>query len=222
MNDLSWRGLTGLLAAVTLSVSCGSDDARSDPSEAGSPETVEGGRCVVRLHGKGASGAPSEAGAGATIINPDGNEEGWGGRQWLYFPDDRYAEAMAVLEGVTAPCEQVIVHGFSNGGAFAAKLYCRGESFDGRLVRVVVDDPVVDNAVNDCAPDPAVEVALYWTGALDPPATPGWDCSEMDWTCEGGSTIGIDAYASALMTQVLTSPFDSHTWYLDAPEASFS
>ena len=30
--------------------------------------------------------------------------------------------------------------------------------------------------------------------------------------------IGIDAYAEALGTDVLSSPFDEHQWYLDAPE----
>jgi hypothetical protein len=97
-------------------------------------------------------------------------------------------------------------------------LYCQGETFDGRLVRVVIDDPVPDAAVQDCSPDPTVRVTLYWTGALDEQAQPGWDCSEADWTCDGGTTIGIDAYATALGTDVQSSPFDDHQWYTDAPE----
>jgi hypothetical protein len=87
-------------------------------------------------------------------------------------------------------------------------------------VRVVVDDPVPDHAADDCAPAASVEVALYWTGANAEIAQPGWDCSEGDWTCEGGETIGIDAFAAALGTAVLASPNTAHEWYLDAPELS--
>jgi hypothetical protein len=125
-----------------------------------------------------------------------------------------------VVEDAIAGCRQVIIHGFSNGAAFAAKLYCRGETFGGRLVRVVVDDPVVDEAVTACSPDASVGVTLYWTGALEGQAQPGWDCAEADWTCEGGHTIGIDAYAESLDTPLKPSPFDQHQSFLDAPELS--
>ncbi len=175
-------------------------------------------RCLVRLHPKGSEGADTVVTDGVAIVSPTGNAEGWDNRQWLYFPDDEYDAARQIVADSVEGCEQIIVNGFSNGGAFAAKLYCRGETFDGRVTRIVVDDPVVDAAVEGCAPDPAVEVTLYWTGALDDPAQPGWDCSEQDWTCEGGTTIGIDAYAAALGTEVLDSPLDGHEWYQDAPE----
>ena len=152
----------------------------------------------MRLHGKGGGGAETVVEDGVSVISPDGNAEGWGGRQWLYFPDGEYTAARTAVEAATAECDQLIIHGFSNGAAFAAKLYCRGETFGGRLVRVVVDDPVVDAGVKDCSPDPSVGVTLYWTGALEAQAQPGWDCAEADWTCEGGHTIGIDAYAESL------------------------
>jgi hypothetical protein len=177
-------------------------------------------RCVVRLHGKGGHGADTFVEDGVSIIAPDGNAEGWGARQWLYFPDDEYTAARAVVESAVAQCEEVIINGFSNGAAFAAKLYCRAETFDGRLVRVVVDDPVVDAGVEGCAPDPSIGVTLYWTGALEAQAQPGWDCAEADWTCESGRTIGIEAYAEALGTQTQASPFEEHQWFLEAPELS--
>ena len=101
----------------------------------------------MRLHGKGGGGAETVVEDGVSVISPDGNAEGWGGRQWLYFPDGEYTAARKVVEDATAGCDQLIIHGFSNGAAFAAKLYCRGETFGGRLVRVVVDDPVVDAGV---------------------------------------------------------------------------
>jgi hypothetical protein len=206
------------LALLATLVGCADD---SGPSSAEAPSTVATtDRCVVRLHGKGGEGAEAVVRDGTTFISPDGNAEGWGARQWLYFPDAEYTAARNVVGGAIQGCEQVIVDGFSNGAAFAAKLYCRGETFDGRLVRVVVDDPVVDAGVEGCTPDPSVDVTLYWTGALAGTAQSGWDCAEADWTCEGGHTIGIDAYAEALGTQPQPSPFEDHQWFLDAPELS--
>jgi hypothetical protein len=172
------------------------------------------------LHGKGGDGAETALEDGVSVISPRGNAEGWGGRQWLYFPDGEYTAARQVVEDATAGCGRVIIGGFSNGASFAAKLYCRGETFGGRLVRVVVDDPVVDAAVEGCSPDPSVGVALYWTGALEEQAQPGWECAEADWTCEGGHTIGINAYAEALGTQPEPSPFRQHQSFVDAPELS--
>ena len=205
-----------MLAAMAWAVvACSAGDSSAPDS---SSPVDRSGRCLVRLHGKGGAGAPDEVSGDTTVVAPSGNDEAGDGRQWLYFPDDRYDESVTIVDAATEGCEHVIIDGFSNGGAFAAKLYCRGETLEGRLVRVVVDDPVVDRGVLDCAPDPSVEVTLYWTGALEPQAVPGWECSDGGWTCEGGTTIGIDAYAEALGTDVLSSPFDEHQWYLDAPE----
>lgn len=208
-----------VLALLAVAIGCGDG---SDPSAV---ETPAGGgastdRCVVRLHGKGGAGAETVVQDDVTVISPDGNAEGWGARQWLYFPDGEYTAARTVVDDAITGCSQVIIHGFSNGAAFAAKLYCRGETFEGRLVRVVVDDPVVDGAVEECSPDPSVAVTLYWTGALEAQAQPGWDCAEADWTCEGGRTIGIDAYAEAVRTRPLPSPFEEHQSFLEAPELS--
>jgi hypothetical protein len=180
-----------------------------------------GQRCLVRLHGKGHDGADTYTdGNDVKVLTPDGNAEGWGSLQWLYFPNNRYNDARDVVtEAIDdEDCDAVLVNGFSNGAAFAAKLYCRGETFDGRLVAVVVDDPVPDAAVQGCDPDPDVAVTLYWTGALESTAQPGWDCEEEDWTCEGGETIGIDAYADAIGVPAEPSRFTIHQWYQDAPE----
>jgi hypothetical protein len=185
------------------------------------PPARSGARCVVMLHGKGSSGGGSYTGAGgALVLSPSGNDSAWGGLQWLYFPDSAYASARANVAAAIdgAGCTQVIVDGFSNGGAFAAKLFCKGETFGGRLVGVVADDPVPDHGVDGCAPGGGVKVAVYWTGALSATATPGWSCAEQDWTCEGGTTIGIDAYVRALGTSRQASPYSSHQWYQNAPE----
>ena len=108
-------------------------------------------------------------------------------------PESGYQAARNIVANDVAAggCGRVIVYGFSNGAAFAAKLYCRGETFGGTVVGYVIDDPVVDHAVEGCA-RPPVKVVLYWTGDIDVPD--GWQCG--DWTCEGGSTIGIANYRS--------------------------
>jgi hypothetical protein len=195
---------------------CSSDAAR----DAGTAASIAGSpRCVVRLHGKGGTGAADRVDSrGFVDLSPTGNADGWGGRQWLYFPEDRYEDARQIVTQAVERCSEVIVDGFSNGAAFAAKLYCRGEDFGGRVVAVVIDDPVPDHGVLDCDPDPAVDVTLYWTGSLASTARAGWDCAEADWTCEGGTSIGIDAYAEALGTEVRESVHREHEWYRDPPE----
>ncbi len=189
-------------------------------ASAAPPVTAPAKRCAVRLHGKGGSGSPPSTAGGVTYLSPTGNAAGWGGRQWLYFPDSEYRGAVAIVASAIdgEGCTRVTVDGFSNGGAFAAKLYCRGESFGGRLAGVIVDDPVVDNAVNGCAPAAGVAITLYWTGALASQSYPGWDCAEAGWTCDGGSTIGIVAYAAALGTPIKASPMGGHSPYLNPPE----
>jgi hypothetical protein len=172
----------------------------------------------VRLHGKGGSGGDTVTDGDVTIVSPTGNSDGWGARQWLYFPDDEYDAARRIVADSVEGCGQLIVNGFSNGASFAAAMVCRGETFDGRLVGVVIDDPVTDHAVDGCAPDPSVAMTLYATGALEATAPAGWRCADGDWTCQGGETIGIEAYAAALGAEVQASPFTDHQWYVDAPE----
>jgi pimeloyl-ACP methyl ester carboxylesterase len=187
--------------------------------EAAAP--VGGVRCIVRLHGKGGgAGGTEQLGDGLLEVEPGGNASGWGGRQWVYFPESGYAQARSIVQQAIdeAGCGPVVLYGFSNGGAFAAKLYCRGETFGGRVRGVVIDDPVVDTAVNGCGPARGVRVALYWTGDLEATAQPGWDCGSGDWTCEGGTTIGIDAYQGALGVARKQSPNHSHSPYWNAPE----
>lgn len=152
-------------------------------------------------------------------LRPGGNGEAWGGRQWLYFPDDRYREMRDAIAAAiqNAGCAQAIVQGFSNGAAAAAKLYCRGERFGGRVKGYIVDDPVTDHGVDTCAPAEGIPVRIYWTGALSV-ATDGWSCQTQDWTCEGGQTIGIVRYAQALRTEVQRSIHASHTEYASPPE----
>lgn len=215
-------GVVGGRVALTLllasSAACGGSDAPGVLSS--EPLSVAAERCIVRLHGKGGDGQATIVSDGIAEITPAGNAEGWAARQWLYFPDDQYSAARDVVTAAIdeVGCERVVLNGFSNGGGFAAKLYCRGETFDDRLVGVVLDDPVPDAGAAQCQPHPGVRVALYWTTAQDAISQPGFDCAEVDGTCEGGVTVGIEAYASAIGTDIQQSRFTDHEWYREAPE----
>lgn len=188
------------------------------PTTTAPATTAPATRCIVRLHGKGGGGGPTTSGPGGVKnVNPGGNAPGWNGRQWLYYPDSGYTAARDIVARAIADegCGRTIVKGFSNGASFAAKLACRNERFGNTVIGYIVDDPVVDRAVEGCARGD-LKVALYWTGDINQP--PGWDCIKPDWTCEGGVAIGIDAYQRALGVERTQSPHRSHREYSDPPE----
>ncbi|MCU1501022.1 MAG: hypothetical protein JWM12_376 [Ilumatobacteraceae bacterium] len=219
-----WLGLAAVVVASSTLAACGSGSTGSSATStstapATSAAPVRAARCLVRLHGKGGTGADPALVDGRAELSPTGNADGWGARQWIYFPADRYAEALGVVAAAVdaSGCTTVVVDGFSNGASFAASLFCHGETFAGRLRGVVVDDPVPDASATGCAPAASVAVAVYWTGALTQ-ATPGASCAPLDWTCAGGSLVGIDAYAAALGAPVQASPNTTHEWYRDPPE----
>ncbi len=210
MRRWKWAAAAASLAGAGCSTA--GQDAAQPP--------VKAAKCIVFLDGKGGKGAPTTLNDGVARVQPTGNEAGWGGRQWLYFPDARYDEARGVVAAAidATECERVVIHGFSNGAAFAAALWCRGETFGGRLAGVVIDDPVTDHAVEGCTPPADVPAVLYATGALEVQAPAGTDCGPMDWTCAGGSVIGIEAYAAALGLPVQQSPNRTHAVYAAPPE----
>ncbi|NLV56538.1 MAG: hypothetical protein GXY13_13100 [Acidimicrobiales bacterium] len=208
-----------LLVAIVVAA-CSSDDGRTAPTI---PERadVQAERCLVRVHGRSETGgAPVDRGDHAEVL-PYGNDTAGDGFQWRYGTDDEVASATANIEGWidAVGCEQVILNGFSNGAAAVGALHCRGETFDGRVVGVVIDDPVPDDAVSGCDADPSVAVTLYWTGGLTEAAA-GVSCDEIGFTCAGEELLGIDAYAEALGVTVTPSPHDQHVWYRQAPENS--
>lgn len=200
---------------LAVAVGCGGDDAADEPEAV----EVSADRCIVRLHGKGSQGAPPTVdGDGVAVLSPDGNGTGWGARQWDYDTDAGIAEATDIITATVdeAACERVVVHGFSNGASMAAAFLCTGDDLDGRLVGVIVDDPVTDESSADCAPAD-IPIAIYWTGALAETAPAGTQCDTIDWTCEGGVVLGIERYATDIGVEVTQSPFDDHRWYVDSP-----
>src|SRR6185369_7616130 len=70
-----------VLSAVAVACGAGSDRSGKDPNV----NAVTTERCLVRLHGKGDRGAETVVKDGVSVVSPDGNAAGWGGRQWLYF-----------------------------------------------------------------------------------------------------------------------------------------
>jgi pimeloyl-ACP methyl ester carboxylesterase len=205
-----------------LAGACGQQDAAqvATPPPPLLPPSA-GKKCVVLLHGKSGNAQPSSVSNDIEYLRPGGNGTGWGGREWRYFPEEGYTQVRGTLEGTlnAAGCGHAIVQGFSNGGAAAAKLYCRGEDFGGRVIGYIADDPVPDEAVLNCMPRAGMHVRLYWTGGLDS-AVDGWSCAAADWTCEGGRTIGITRYAQALGTQAAPSIHTTHTEYASPPEVA--
>ncbi|HEY6559723.1 MAG TPA: hypothetical protein VI072_20715 [Polyangiaceae bacterium] len=199
-----------------------SNDAPANPkpdASGGAPNQPQGKRCIVHLHGKSGGGGPPSQSGDVTHLRPQGNAEGWGGYQWLYFPDSSYNQVRSIVANAIsgASCGAVIVHGFSNGGAAAAKFYCRGETFGGKMVGFIADDPVPDHAVENCRPAAGVKIRVYWTGNLAY-AGNGWDCGSADWTCEGNTTIGIDRYVQAIGTTATRSIHTDHREYESPPE----
>lgn len=75
----------------------------------------------------------------------------------------RFAEAKQVVRRaiVDQRCERVVIAGFSNGAAFAAKLMCRGESFGNTVIGFVLADPVPDRVVDKCRPSPLTAGRRY-------------------------------------------------------------
>ncbi len=176
-------------------------------------------KCLLFLHGKSGDANQSSDTGNWTTVAPRGNATGWGGWQWLYFPDSGYQEVRTILSNAVANsnCGQIIVHGFSNGAAAAGKLYCKDETFGGKVIGYIIDDPVADHSVEGCLRPAGVKVVIYWTGGLDGmPA--GSDCAAADWTCEGGSIIGIDAYSQFVGVSRKQSIYTSHQPYGNPPE----
>jgi hypothetical protein len=222
------RLLASLCVGAVLAVAaCGSSSSRSATSDDPTIDDSAGAdrdddapvRCVVRLHGKGGAGdATTTDVQGIREVMPTGNEDGWGGRQWIYFPSDRYEEARDVVSSsiVSEGCDVAVINGFSNGASFAAAMLCAGETFGDVVRGYVIDDPVTDGATAGCAPPPGIQRVLYWTSAVDQPA--GTACSDIDWTCAGGVIVDVQTFADDLGTDVVRSPNTEHIWYREAPE----
>ena len=218
------------LALTMLAAACGgdadaggalaADEVVAAADQAGRLRNTDGEvDCVVRLHGRSQKGAPTIVTDRVVEISPTGNGSYGLGHQWLYAESQTFEAGRFIVatEIANAGCDNVVINGFSNGGAFAARLFCDGVSFGGRLRAVVIDDPVADAITNGCMPpsDVEVDVVLFWTGVLEERLPPGTNCADVDFECAGSLIIGIDAMADNLATPVLPSAYEQHRWYRD-------
>jgi hypothetical protein len=154
-------------------------------------------RCIVMLHGKGANGTATYQSDGTYLIAPSGNAVSGTGRQWLYASPDEFVQASDIVANAirSVGCTQVVVAGFSNGGALAAKLYCRGVTFGGTVVGIIINDPVTDQSIDPCNPITS-NVVLTQSDELAGYIGVGGPCPT-SWTCEG-SLVSQAVYAARL------------------------
>jgi hypothetical protein len=178
-------------------------------------------RCIVALHGKGANGAPTYQSDGTFLIAPNGNAAAGSGRQWIYASPDEFAQASEIVASAitSVGCTQVVVAGFSNGGALAAKLYCRGVTFGGRVVGFIINDPVTDQSIEPCSPS-APNVVLTQSDELSGYIGAGGPCPSA-WTCEGSlfsqavyaARLGLTPIRHSNHTMVPYLPYAASWWY---------
>lgn len=174
-------------------------------------------RCGVFLHGATGTGQATMHGD-PTYIFPTGNAYMSPGRMWLYTTETTYQQALtSIKNSIPSDCTKIILHGFSNGAAMAAKVYCKGETFNNRLIGVIIDDPVMDHGTDNCARPAGVQVAAYYTDAIL--YGPNYNCVANGYTnCEGGELIGKAAFQSNVGVTLQRSPHNTHTlWQYPPP-----
>lgn len=170
-------------------------------------------RCTLYIHGAGtAPGDLSDEvwGDDLLYLTPhSGNTEFpffWlydGPHNMQYDPGDSDQPFLDLVSYLTDyldanDCGPVFMHGASNGGGMAARIYCSGEDFGGRLWAALIDDPVPDAGVVGCAPSSSVQRVLFVhsTELVEKAATFVDDrCSQSDavewpWYCM--DDIGFD------------------------------
>jgi hypothetical protein len=176
-----------------------------------------GKKCIVNLHGKGGDGGPSYQDGDTTWIFPTGNGDGggWGPHHWEYSTSTTYSQALSIINSSIASenCGQIVLIGFSNGASMAAKVYCQGQNFSNRLLGVIVDDPVPDRVVDNCAPASNLQLRLIQSDDMGW-ITDGTPCPG-GWTCQG-TLYGRATYQSrigAVNTLIKSSHIPSNEVY---------
>ncbi|MGE3328867.1 MAG: hypothetical protein AB7N61_26030 [Acidimicrobiia bacterium] len=193
-----------------------------DPGLAGPSHGAGGARCFLGLHGWGYFGEDAAPpGMEADNVQPNGNIDlgYWPQYQrdaymWVYFDDQsdyprsRFAQAsfdgaLSVVNLALAEhdCGQIVVQGFSNGAAFAAKMYCRGETLGDRVVGYIIDDPVTDKGVDGCDPAAGMNVRLYHSTDIANTAGGGGPCRPtLTWFCDGNWRYSVSQYDRIIST----------------------
>jgi hypothetical protein len=216
--------------------------AETDSGQDQTPGTAprpEGAACILYLHGAGTTDAgyvEDWADEGILFLVPQSPNAEWP-HFWLYDGQyEVYTDSDAPFDELTAfltaeldrnNCGPVMLYGASNGAGFAAKLYCRGQDFGGRVWSVMVDDPVPDAGVVGCSPSPSVQRTLFTHSAEiagDAELFEDDRCSRSPtlrwpWYCEDDIGFGVAEYeAHIAQTSHLTR--DEHVG-ANPPEYNF-
>ncbi len=180
-----------------------------------------GKKCTVLLHGAG-GGSIGSADWGrynnqpVALIQPRSPN----GNFWLYdgphnfqfdptssADENYYNDTVTSINNAvnTEGCTgAILLMGQSNGGAMAAKMYCRGYDFNGRLTGLILDDPVPDQAVLNCnRQNLKYKIYLYSDGLTNEANQAGgvnYRCSNMpsQWYCENDTALPRTQFEQAI------------------------
>ena len=180
-------------------------------------------RCNLFLHGAGWNNNVSDSynAEGIHELQPPSPD----GAFWLYDGPNDYQQSASTGESdyqriveylrdyVTANgCGPLVVRGSSNGGGLAAKLYCRGEDFGGRAWGYIIEDPVMDVAVEGCTPSPTIARTFFnhsdeLRDEAASTASQDFDCeyAGLGWYCEDNTTMTLETYNSHVGTESVRS-----------------
>jgi hypothetical protein len=160
------------------------------------------GRCVIGAPGGGGGPDPD---TGFSPGYPYDSDPG----QYTTKTMPGYPELID-LQAAAVGCDEIIVHGFSEGGRRAKEWYCGGESLGGRIGGYVIDDPnYLPDDGQPCTPAAGVQVVLY--GTRMGPTDDRWT---VDVFLEGtGYGAVMEKTAARLGTPILVSPRYFHEPY---------
>lgn len=206
---------TGNARVVTNTGASGGSVLQFRAPDSGDSPIIEGTRCILYLVGAGSwAGIGSQNWSeGVLLTSPDKpaseNRNFWkydGPHNFAYDPgsqsDNQAYEALVDYirsyldnEG----CGPTVVAGGSNGAAFAAKMYCRGEDFGRRVWGYHIDDPVMDNGVLGCSPSTNVTKVMFLHSQElrdDAANMPNFRCGQgqWQWYCEDDTTMPLNVY----------------------------
>lgn len=207
------------------------------------PPAPNGKKCTAFLHGAGGYADFAETwgqynSQPVTIVFPRSPQgQFWeydGPHDFQYDPSSQTDEQSynAVVtriktslssDGCTGP---LLLVGGSNGGAAAAKIYCRGETFEGRLQGIILDDPVPDQAVLNCSRQNLKFKVYTYSDELTNEANQAggvsYRCKDMpsQWYCENDTALSRARFEQEIgFAGVRQRQFHSCTW--SAPECGF-
>ena len=202
--------LTPVVAAEPTEQAATSQPAPSSTSD--DPPVSTGMGCILYLHGAGTPPGDYDESwdAGIKYLGPrsGSSEFPWfwpydGDYNFQNDPGDSNPPYTQLVSNLTTThdsngCGPTMMHGASNGGGFAARIYYSGEDFGGRLWGVMVDDRVPDAGVIGCSPSWNVRRSLFVhsTEVVETAASFVNDCCsdsplvEYPWYCQ--DDIGFD------------------------------